>query len=62
MSKGGAYGEHRLVSAVVSGEDNELPIDGPCLKIRLAPGAGTTLLLKMDRWALDPTFAFPWDR
>ena len=59
--QGGAYGEHKIVSAATDGGGAH-EVDGPCLKLRLAPGAGTTLTLAMQRWAYDPSFAFPWDR
>eukprot|EP01049_Picozoa_sp_SAG25_P006456 SAG25_NODE_486_length_7469_cov_4.137449_5_plen_162_part_00 len=66
--QGGAYGEHKIVA--VSGGASPAPIqplqttavDSPCFRLRLAPGAGTTLVLTMERWAFDPSFAFPWDR
>ena len=60
--QGGAYGEHKIVSAATGGGVGAHEVDGPCLKLRLAPGAGTTLTLAMERWAYDPSFAFPWDR
>lgn len=58
--QGGAYGEHKIVSVTMLEEVHEV---GSCFfKLRLAPGSGVTLMLSMQRWAYDPTMAFPWDR
>jgi hypothetical protein len=56
--QGGAYAEHQFVSATLDG--TTLPIDGPRLTVQLAPGAGGRLTLNMQRFANQPTFAFPW--
>ena len=56
--QGGAYGEHRLVSAALDGAVT--PVDHRHLTVRLAPGAGGRLTLRMRRYAERPTFAFPW--
>ena len=58
--QGGAYAEHQLVSAAV--DDKTLPIDKSALTVRLAPGAGSRIVLKMNRYANQPTLLFPWDR
>jgi hypothetical protein len=58
--QGGAYAEHQLVSASVN--DEVLSIDQPFFTVHLAPGAGIRIVLKMKRYANQPTFAFPWDR
>ena len=58
--QGGAYAEHQLLSASV--DDREVPIDHSFFTIRLAPGAGSRVAIKMKRYANQPTFAFPWDR
>ena len=47
----GGYAEHRFTEA-----------DGSALTVRLAPGAGKKLTLKMERYANPPTLAFPWNR
>ena len=47
----GAYGEHQF------GGD----IESPWLTVELAPGAGTTLQLEMDRWVNKPSYRFPWE-
>ena len=64
--QGGAYGEHKIISVTMSADGNDgaqpIPVGGSCVRLRLAPGAGTTLELTMERWAYEPSFAFPWDR
>ena len=57
--QGGAYGEHRFVRAA-AGED-EVELDGFSFRVRLAPGAGARIEIEMERYARQPTFAFPWD-
>ena len=57
--QGGAYGEHRFVRAAAGEEEVEL--DGSSFRVRLAPGAGARVELEMERYARQPTFAFPWD-
>ena len=47
----GGYAEHRFTEAA-----------GSALTVRLAPGAGKKLTLKMERYANLPTLAFPWNR
>ena len=58
--QGGAYAEHQLVSATI--DDKTLSIDKPHFTVRLAPGAGSRIVLKMKRYANQPTLVFPWDR
>lgn len=58
--QGGAYGEHQIVSAKAN--DAQSPIDGAQVTVKLAPGAGATLTLKMKRHVNQPTFALPWDK
>ena len=58
--QGGAYAEHQLISASV--DDREFPIDHSAFTVRLAPGAGSRLVIKMKRYANQPTCVFPWDR
>ena len=47
----GGYAEHRFTESA-----------GSALTVRLAPGAGKKLTLKMERYANPPTLAFPWNR
>ena len=56
--QGGGYGEHQIVSAVADGQ--ETPVNARSFTVRLAPGAGGRLTLKMRRYANAPRLAFPW--
>lgn len=56
----GGYGEHEFIS--VQAGDCKTPIGRVYFTVRLAPGAGTRLILVMHRYVNQPTFAFPWDR
>jgi hypothetical protein len=56
----GAYGEHQFLDCTV--DPQTIPVDAPNLTIRLAPGAGSRLVLKMRRYVNQPTLAFPWER
>jgi hypothetical protein len=56
----GGYAEHQITSVVQ--DDRELPVDEPDLTVRLAPGSGARLVLKLSRYANQPTLAHPWDR
>ncbi|RVT93156.1 hypothetical protein [Sphingomonas crocodyli] len=57
--QGGAYGEHQILS-VAQGGNAPRTVDGQHFTIRLAPGSGTRLELKMRRFANQPTLDFPW--
>ena len=56
----GGYAEHQFTSVVLDGR--EIPVDRPEITVRLAPGAGARLVLRMRRYANAPTLALPWDR
>jgi hypothetical protein len=58
--QGGAYAEHEIESADVG--EGAVAINASHLKVRLAPGAGGRLTLRMQRYANTPTMTFPWDR
>ncbi|PYI87457.1 MAG: hypothetical protein DME26_06135 [Verrucomicrobia bacterium] len=58
--QGGAYGEHLFKTATVAGTSHR--IEAPAFSVRLAAGTGAQLDVKMARYALHPTLAFPWDR
>lgn len=73
--QGGAYAEHQFVSVQIVGDTprsggsgkpqdivKTVPIKGSTVTIRLAPGAGERLVLRMKRYANKPTLAFPWNR
>lgn len=57
--QGGAYGEHQIVSVAQGTETT--PVDGASFPVRLAPGAGAKLTIRMKRFANDPTLSFPWE-
>ncbi len=59
--QGGAYGEHQIQSAAI-GEGAARAVDASAFTLRLAPGSGARLTLKMKRHANQPTLSFPWDR
>jgi hypothetical protein len=56
----GGYGEHQFLS--VAAEGRTTAVDGAHFTVRLAPGAGARLTVRMRRYANRPTLAFPWDR
>ena len=56
--QGGAYGEHRVTGVTVDGHTT--PVNRSSFSVRLAPGCGASLVVKADRYANQPTFAFPW--
>ena len=57
--QGGAYGEHQIVS--VSDGKTTMPVNGTSFPVRLAPGCGARLTIRMQRFANDPTLSFPWE-
>jgi hypothetical protein len=56
----GGYGEHEWTTVTCDGKT--MPVNGPLLTVRLAPGAGARLTLGTNRYARTPTLAHPWDR
>jgi hypothetical protein len=58
--QGGGYGEHRITSATFDGKTQ--PVNASVFTLKLAPGAGTRVVLAMDRYVNQPTLKFPWDR
>ncbi|MBN9590011.1 MAG: hypothetical protein J0G99_13515 [Alphaproteobacteria bacterium] len=57
--QGGAYAEHQIVS--VSDGKTANQVNAPQFPLRLEPGAGARLTIKMKRFANDPTLSFPWE-
>jgi len=57
--QGGAYGEHQIVS--VSDGKATMDVNASSFPVRLAPGAGAKLTIRMKRFANDPTLSFPWE-
>ncbi len=58
--QGGGYGEHRLTSVTIGGVTTRL--DGPLVTVKIEPGCGTTLELRMHRYVNAPTVKHPWQR
>jgi hypothetical protein len=56
--QGGSYAEHDIIEAELNGR--RIKINGPHLRVRLAPGAGATLQLAMRRYVNAPTLQFPF--
>jgi hypothetical protein len=56
--QGGAYGEHEIQHA--TSQDGAKAVSGR-LSVRLAPGAGGRITLKMKRHANQPTLTLPWN-
>ncbi len=57
--QGGAYAEHQIVS--VSNGTATTNVNAASFPLRLAPGAGAKLTIRMKRFANDPTLSFPWE-
>ena len=56
----GGYAEHQFISVTNGG--SKVRIDDSSFSVRLAPGSGSRLTLKMKRYVNQPTMTFPWDR
>ncbi|MCB0062516.1 MAG: hypothetical protein KDE19_10385 [Caldilineaceae bacterium] len=56
--QGGAYAEHQITSVRLYGQ--ETAVNGSSFTVRLAPGCGARLTLKMKRYANQPTQTMPW--
>lgn len=56
--QGGAYGEHQFLR--VEHEGTVILINEKCITVRLNPGAGSALTFHTQRFANQPTLAFPW--
>jgi hypothetical protein len=55
----GAYAEHRFESIRMTNET--IAIQDSRLTVRLSPGCGQRLVLKMNRYVNQPTMSHPWD-
>lgn len=60
LVQAGAYAEHEFLSLDRNGESVKL--NSPFFEVRLAPGAGERLAIKMNRYVNQPTLLPPWDR
>ena len=70
--QGGAYGEHGITTVEQPGvprpaeasdarpETRSVEVQGRYFELELAPGAGATLRIGLDRFASPPRYAFPW--
>ena len=58
--QGGAYAEHQFLS--VTDQTKTTPVNSPVITVKLQPGAGQRLVLKMQRHQRQPTLQFPWNR
>lgn len=60
----GAYAEHRCLSVAPerTGGSNTapVPVHGSHFAVRLGPGAGQRMIVRMKRYAHDPTLRWPW--
>lgn len=56
----GAYGEHQCRTVEREGKTHS--IDNSWFSVRLEPGCGTRLVIRNERYANQPTLAFPWNR
>lgn len=54
----GAYGEHQCTD--IEFEGKTIPVNSRYFTVSLAPGAGTELTVYVNRYANQPTLAFPW--
>ena len=58
--QGGAYAEHQFLD--VTQDRETLALNSDSFTVRLGPGCGSRLQIRMARYANRPTCAFPWDR
>ena len=57
----GSFGEHRFGEASLDG-GTAVPVDGRWVEIELAPGAGASIRLSMERYVTQPSYETPWSR
>jgi hypothetical protein len=57
----GSFGEHRFGEVSVSG-GAPTTVDGRWLEVELAPGAGASIRVTMERYANAPSYETPWSR
>jgi hypothetical protein len=56
----GAYGEHTILEAEAGGK--KTAVNGPVVYVKLAPGAGEKIVMRVKRYGNEPTLQQPWDR
>jgi hypothetical protein len=54
----GGYAEHQFLEATIDGKSSA--VNRTHLSVRLEPGCGCRLVLKMRRYVNTPTLALPW--
>ncbi len=59
LVQAGGYAEHQFGSVRL--QDRDVAVDAPRFSVRLAPGAGARLTIRMRRYANAPTMALPWE-
>lgn len=55
----GGYAEHQAIDVELDGKT--IHVDAPHFTVKLAAGSGSRLLVKMRRYANQPTLKFPWE-
>jgi hypothetical protein len=58
LVQAGGYAEHQFLEVATDGKSS--PVNRPHLLVRLAPGCGSRLVLKLRRYVHAPTLAMPW--
>jgi ribosomal protein S18 acetylase RimI-like enzyme len=58
--QGGAYAEHQIES--VEWNSKQMSVNAPNFTVKLRPGSGGKLKLRMRRYANRPTVQFPWNQ
>jgi hypothetical protein len=56
----GAYGEHQVASVEIA--EKIIPVNGPHFTLELSPSTVSTIEIRQERFANQPTFAHPWNR
>lgn len=56
----GAYAEHQFTSVEIDGQ--AVAVGDSQFEFHLAPGCGARLVISNERYANQPSLAFPWDR
>src|SRR4029079_14401682 len=58
--QGGGYAEHQITEVRQEGRDGSTDVDAASFSVRLAPGAGARLTVRLRRYANQPTLSPPW--
>ncbi len=60
LVQAGGYGEHQFGTVELNGKTT--PVNAGEFQVRLEPGTGAKLMLKLRRYVNQPTTMFPWER